>query len=91
MTRISAAVFSLLALTACASAPLPTAWARADGRAIDPPRLEADKATCQGEMEEAQRVTNARGLMPIHLPGQESPLLKVYNGCMARHGYAAAK
>jgi hypothetical protein len=62
-----------------------------DGRAVDPSRLEADKTVCRGEMEQAQLVTNARGLVPIQLPGQESPLLKVYNGCMAQHGYAAAK
>jgi hypothetical protein len=59
-----------------------------DGRPIDPTRLEADKTVCRGEMEQAELVTSARGLMPIYLPGQESPLIKVYNGCMARHGYA---
>ena len=91
MTRICAAILSFLAMAACASAPLPTAWTRLDGRAVDASQLEADKTVCQGEMEQAQRVTNARGLVPIQLPGQESPLLKVYNGCMAQHGYAAAK
>lgn len=91
MTRICAAVFSFLVMAACISAPLPTTWTRADGRAIDPSRLEADKTICQSEMEQAQLVTNARGLVPVYLPGQESPLLKVYNGCMAQHGYAVAK
>jgi hypothetical protein len=91
MIRIGAAVFFLLAMAACASAPLPTTWTRLDGRAVDPSRLEADKTVCRGEMEQAQLVTNARGLVPLQLPGQESPLLKVYNGCMAQHGYAAAK
>jgi hypothetical protein len=41
-------------------------------------------------MEQAQLVTNARGLVSLPLPGQESPLLKVYIGCMARRGYAPA-
>jgi hypothetical protein len=91
MTRICAAVFFLLAMAACASAPLPTTWTRLDGRAVDPSQLEADKTVCRGEMEQAQLVTNARGLVPIQLPGQESPLHKVYNGCMAQRGYAAAK
>lgn len=89
MTRLS--VLCFLALAACASAPLPTSWTRADGRVTDPARLEADKAACQGEMEQAQRITSARSLAPITLPGQESPAAKVYTGCMAQHGYAAAK
>jgi hypothetical protein len=88
MIRTSAAIFCLLAVAACAAATLPTTWTRVDGRPIDPTRLEADKTVCRGEMEQAELVTSARGLMPIYLPGQESPLIKVYNGCMARHGYA---
>jgi hypothetical protein len=91
MTRICAALFCLLAMAACTSAPLPTTWTRLDGRAVDPSQLEADKTVCRGEMEQAQLVTNARGLVAIQLPGQESPLLKVYTGCMAQRGYAAAK
>jgi hypothetical protein len=91
MTRISVAIVCLLAVAACTSAPLPTTWTRLDGRVIDQPQLEADKTVCRGEMEQAEVVTNARGLMPVYLPGQESPLLKVYNGCMAQHGYAPAK
>jgi hypothetical protein len=42
-------------------------------------------------MEQAELVTNARGLVAIQLPGQESPSLKAYVGCMTRHGYAAAR
>jgi hypothetical protein len=91
MTRICAAVFSFLALAACASAPLPTTWVRVDGRAINPAQLDADKTACRGEMEQAQAITAARGLAPITLPGQESPSAKVYTGCMGQHGYAAAK
>ena len=85
MMRIGAAAFSCLILAACASAPLPTTWARSDGRAIDPARLDADKTACRGEMEQAQAVTTARGLAPITLPGQDSSA-KVYTGCMAQHG-----
>jgi hypothetical protein len=91
MTRISAAIFCLLAVAACTSATVPAAWTRLDGRAVDPSQLEADKTLCRGEMEQAEGVTNARGLVPIYLPGQESPSLKVYKGCMAQHGYAVAK
>jgi hypothetical protein len=91
MKRMCAAVLLLLSLAACASAPLPTTWARADGRATDPAQLEADKTVCRGEMEQAQAVTKARGLAPITLPGQESPSAKVYTGCMAQHGYAPGK
>jgi hypothetical protein len=91
MIRTCIGIFCLLAVAACAAAPLPTTWTRTDGRAIDPTQLEADKTVCHGEMEQAERVTNARGLVPIYLPGQESPSAKVYNGCMARHGYAAAR
>src|ERR1700728_2219485 len=91
MTRTSVAIFSFVAFAACTSATAPTTWTRLDGRAIDPTRLEADKTICRGEMEQAERVTNARALVPIYLPGQESPSLKVYNGCMAQHGYAVAR
>jgi hypothetical protein len=92
MIRISAAILCFLVVGACTTTTtLPTAWTRPDGRAIDPAQLEADKTICQSRMEEGERVTNARALTPIYLPGQESPLLKVYNGCMAEHGYAVAK
>jgi hypothetical protein len=91
MTRTNVAIFSFLAAAGCTSATVPTTWTRPDGRAIDLTQLEADKTICRGEMEQAELVTNARALAPIYLPGQESPSLKVYNGCMARHGYAAAR
>jgi hypothetical protein len=91
MTRTSVAIFSCLAVAACTSAPMPATWTRTDGQASDPAELESAKTICRGEMEQAELVTNARGLVPIHLPGQESPSLKLYVGCMARHGYVAAK
>jgi hypothetical protein len=84
-------ILILFAVAACASAPMPTVWTRTDGRAADPPQLEADKTMCRGEMEQAELVTSARGLVPIQLPGQESPSLKVYVGCMARRGYTPAR
>jgi hypothetical protein len=91
MIRTSVAIFCLLAVAGCAAATVPTTWTRPDGRAIDPAQLDADKTVCRGEMDQAELVTNARGLAPIYLPGQESPSVKVYNGCMAQHGYAAAR
>jgi hypothetical protein len=90
MMRTGLAILSFLALAACATATMPTTWTRLDGRAIDPARLEADKTICRGKMEQAAQIINARGLMPVYLPGQESPSLKVYNGCMTEYGYAAA-
>ena len=91
MTRSTVAILSSLAVAACTSAPMPAAWTRTDGQPSDPAQIEAAKAICRGEMEQAELVTNARGLVPIQLPGQESPTLKVYIGCMARHGYTAAR
>jgi len=91
MIRTAVATLSLFAVAACTSAPIPTTWTRADGRATDQAQLEADGAICRSEMEQGELITNARGLAPIHLPGQESPSAKVYIGCMARHGYTAAK
>jgi len=91
MTRITLALLLLLAVGGCASAPRPASWARIDGRPTDPTQLEADRTMCRGEMEQAELVTNARGLVAIQLPGQESPSLKAYIGCMTRHGYAAAR
>ena len=90
MTRTAVAILCCLAVAACASAPMPATWTRNDGQPSDPTQLESAKTICRGEMEQAQLVTNARGLVSIPLPGQESPLLKVYIGCMARHGYAPA-
>jgi hypothetical protein len=89
--RTAVPILFLLAVAACASAPTPSTWTRADGRATDPPQLEADKTICRGEMDQAELVTNARGLVAIQLPGQESPSLKVYIGCMARRGYTAGR
>jgi hypothetical protein len=91
MFRTSVAILSCLAVAACTPPTLPTTWTRLDGRAIDPGQLEADKTVCRSKMEEGEAITNARGLMPIYLPGQESPLVKLYNGCMAEHGYAVAR
>jgi hypothetical protein len=91
MTRTGLAIFSLLVVAACTTVTIPTTWTRPDGRVIDPTQLEADKTICRGKIEQAELVTNARALVPIYLPGQESPLLKVYNGCMAEHGYAVAR
>jgi len=91
MTRTSVAIFSFLAIVACTTATVPKTWTRPDGGAIDPSQLEADKTICQREMEQAELVTHARALVPIYLPGQESPSLKVFNGCMVRHGYAVAR
>jgi len=91
MIRTAVALLLFFAVAACTSAQIPTTWTRTDGRATDQTQLQADGEICRGEMEQAKLVTNARGLVPVQLPGQESPLLKVYVGCMARHGYAAAK
>jgi hypothetical protein len=91
MIRTSLAILSFLAVAACTHPTLPTTWARLDGRAVDPGQLEADKTVCRSKMEEGELVTNARALVPLYLPGQESPLVKLYNGCMAEHGYAVAK
>jgi hypothetical protein len=88
-TRTTVPFLFLLAVAACASAPMPSTWTRTDGHATDPPQLEADKTICRGEMDQAELVTNARGLVAVQLPGQESPSLKVYIGCMARRGYTA--
>lgn len=91
MTRSTVAILSLVALAACTTAQMPAAWTRTDGQPSDPAQLESAKTICRGEMEQAELVTNARGSVPIQLPGQESPTLKVYIGCMARHGYTAAR
>ena len=59
------------ALAACASAPIPTTWIRTDGRPSDPTQLETDKTICRGEMEQAELVTNARGLVAIQCLGKK--------------------
>ena len=85
------AMLCFVAVVACTTSAVPTTWTRSDGRAIDPAQLEADKTVCRSKMEQAELVINARGLVPIYLPGQESPSVKVYNGCMAEHGYAVVR
>jgi hypothetical protein len=87
MFRPRLALLASLALDACATAPMPTEWTRADSRAVDPKQLEADKAICRGEIDQAAGVTAARGLAPITLPGQDSPAVKLSIDCMARRGY----
>ena len=67
---------------------MPAAWIRPDGRTLDPSQLEADKAICRDEVDQAARVTAARGLAPITLPGQDSPAVKLSIDCMARRGYS---
>ena len=67
MTRTTVAILSLLAVAACTSAQMPAAWTRADGQPNDPAQLESAKTICRGEMEQAELVTNARGLVPIQL------------------------
>jgi hypothetical protein len=88
MVRPRLALLACLALGACATVPMPTWWTRADGRAIDPKQLEADKAICRDEIDEAARVAAARGVAPITLPGQDSPAVKLSIDCMARRGYS---
>src|SRR5262249_18301966 len=68
MTRTAVAILCSLAVAACTSAPMPATWTRTDGQASDPSQLESAKTICRGEMEQAQLVTNARGLVSIHLP-----------------------
>jgi hypothetical protein len=85
------ALLACLALGACATAPMPTGWTRPDGRTADPNQLEADKATCRDEVDQAARVTAARGLAPITLPGQDSPVVKLSIDCMARRGYTPVR
>jgi hypothetical protein len=85
------AIFFFLAIAACTTATAPTTWTRSDHRAIDPTQLEADHMICRAKMEDAERLIVTRGLVPIPLPGQESPTLKAYNECMAERGYAAAR
>jgi hypothetical protein len=91
MVRPRLALLACVALGACATAPMPTGWTRADGRAVDPKQLEADKAICRDEIDEAARVTAARHLTPITLPGQDSPAVKLSIDCMARRGYSPVR
>jgi hypothetical protein len=39
-------------------------------------------------IDQAARVTAARGVAPITLPGQDSPAVKLSIDCMARRGYS---
>ena len=91
MVRPRLTLLVCLALGACATAPMPTAWTRGDGRAVDPNQLEADKAICRDEVDQAARVTAARGLAPITLPGQDSPAVKLSIDCMARRDYSPVR
>ena len=91
MVRPRLALLACLALGACATAPMPTGWTRADGRAVDPKQLEADKAICRDEVDQAARITAARHLAPITLPGQDSPAVKLSIDCMARRGYSPVR
>jgi hypothetical protein len=88
IVRPQLALLACLALGACATAPMPTSWTRADSRSVDPKQLEADKAICRDEIDQAARVAAARGVAPITVPGQDSPAVKLSIDCMARRGYS---
>jgi hypothetical protein len=59
------------------------AGTRPDGRAVEPSQLQADKAICCDEVDQAARITAARGLAPIRLSGQDGPVVKLSSDCMA--------
>jgi hypothetical protein len=88
MVRPQLALLACLALGACATAPMPTGWIRADSRAVDPKQLEADKAICRDELDQGARVAAARGVAPITLPAQDSAAVRLSIDCMARRGYS---
>jgi hypothetical protein len=91
MVRPRLALLACVALGACTTAPMPTGWTRAHGRAVDPKQLEADKAICRDEVDQAERLTAARRLTPITLPGQDSFAVKLSIDCMARRGYSPVR
>jgi hypothetical protein len=72
------AVIFCLAAVGCAS--LPEGWTRVDGRHVDPKQLSSDRAICESEIKANLAMSNQTTIWgPTDV------------GCMAQHGYTAAK
>jgi len=65
---------------------LPEGWMRVDKQQVDPKQLSVDRATCQAEIKANLSVTNQTTIL-----GPTEDARTIYVGCMARHGYTAAK
>lgn len=80
------ALWIILSLGACASAP-PTVWKKLDGKPVAE-QFELDKTVCRGEMQKTALIQREE---KIYFPGEENPLLTIFEGCMAQRGYVKAK
>jgi hypothetical protein len=65
---------------------MPDGWTRIDKRAIDLKQLSSDRAICEAEIK-----TNLSTSNQTTIWGPTEDARTVYVGCMARHGYTAAK
>jgi hypothetical protein len=86
--RTIAVIACCVAVAACGS--LPKAWTRPDGAPITPAQLQMDDTICRGEVEKAAAQGGQRGTLDLPT-GPDRQDTKIYEGCMAQHGYLAAK
>jgi hypothetical protein len=83
-------VAALLALALCGCSPLPRAWVRPDGEAINSARFQIDDRYCRVQVENA--AIQAGRASTINLPlGADRQDRTAYVGCMADSGYAPAQ
>jgi hypothetical protein len=85
--RTIAVIACCVAVGGCAQ--LPTTWTRPDGAPITPAQLQIDDTICRGETEKAAAQGQSRST--VNLPVTDNQDRSIYVGCMAQHGYLAAK
>jgi hypothetical protein len=76
----------VLYLAAAGCAPLPETFTRVHERALDPKQLSTDQAICRGEIKDNLSTGDQTTIW-----GPTEDAITVYTGCMAQHGYRAAK
>lgn len=68
-----------------------TTWTRLDGQSINSTQLQADQIICKGDAQKANLTAGDNAAIHPDTFGYSEGMIDVYNGCMAQHGYMAAK
>jgi len=77
-----------IAIVGCSA--LPKTWTRPDGAPITPAQLQIDDTICRGETEKAAAQGQSKSTVNSTF-GADNQDRSIYVGCMAQHGYLAAK
>ncbi len=81
---------STLALGACtgqATFPLPTAWTRVEGQAVNSELLDIDSLDCRDEIQRTDGADNGK----LEKGGYSRAMVDDFVSCMRDHGYVQIK